>query len=149
MTLPVRYVPLAVALFVVSPAARPADDKADEAVKKFKESLQGKWQMSVRVQDGTTSDVDLVKKRSVTFDGDKYILKDEDKVLAEVTYKVDPSKKPAWFDLTPAEGTPFKGIIKVDGDALTFCISSEDRPDDFKSESGSGRILAEFKRVKK
>jgi uncharacterized protein (TIGR03067 family) len=150
MTLPVRYVPLAVALLVVSPAARAADDKADEALKKFKGMLQGKWQMTVRVQDGEKSDADLVKKRTVTFDGDKYTLKDDDKALAEVPYTVDPSKTPARFDLTPAEGTSWRGVIKVDGDTLTFCIGSEDpRPDDFKSESGTGRILAEFKRVKK
>ena len=138
------------ALAVLGTHARSADDAKDEAVKRFKESLQGKWQMTSRVQDGVPSEAELVKNRTVTFEGDKYTVRDGDKVVGELSYKVDPAKMPAWFDVTPNNTDYAKGIIKLEGDSLTFCVSSEgDRPSDFKSERGDERILVEFKKVKK
>ena len=138
------------ALAVLGTHARPADDAKDEAVKRFKESLQGKWQMTSRVQDGMPSDAALVKNRTVTFEGDKYTVRDGDKVVGELSYKVDPAKKPSWFDVTPNNADFAKGIIKLEGDTLTFCVAGEgDRPSDFKSERGDERIIVEFKKVKK
>ena len=65
-----------VMIAVVVSHARSADDAKDEAVKRFKESLQGKWQMTSRVQDGVPSEAELVKNRTVTFEGDKYTVRD-------------------------------------------------------------------------
>jgi uncharacterized protein (TIGR03067 family) len=138
------------ALAVLGTHARSADDAKDEAVKRFKESLQGKWQMTSRVQDGVPSEAELVKNRTVTFEGDKYTVRDGDKVVGELSYKVDPAKKPSWFDVTPNNADFAKGIIKLEGDTLTFCVAGEgDRPSDFKSERGDERIIVEFKKVKK
>ena len=139
-----------VMIAVVVSHARSADDAKDEAVKRFKESLQGKWQMTSRVQDGVPSEAELVKNRTVTFEGDKYTVRDGERIVGELSYKVDPAKKPAWFDVTPNNADYAKGIIKLEGDSLTFCVASEgDRPSDFKSERGDERILVEFKKVKK
>jgi len=138
------------ALAVTGAHARSADDEKDEAVKKFKEALQGKWQMTARIEDGVPSEAELIKNRTVVFEGDNYTVQDGGKVISELSYKVDPAKKPAWFDVTPKDGTPAKGIIKIDGDTLTFCVVNDgDRPSDFKSERGGGRLLVEFKKVKK
>jgi uncharacterized protein (TIGR03067 family) len=135
-------------LAVLGTHARSADK--DEAVKRFKEALQGKWQMTSRVQDGVPSEAELVKNRTVTFEGDKYIVRDGDKIVGELSYKVDPAKMPALFDVTPNNADYAKGIIKLEGDTLTFCIVSEgDRPSEFKSERGDERILVEFKKLKK
>ena len=139
-----------VMIAVVVSHARSADDAKDEAVKRFKESLQGKWQMTSRVRDGVPSEAELVKNRTVTFEGDKYTVRDGDKIVGELSYKVDPAKMPALFDVTPNNADYAKGIIKLEGDTLTFCVASEgDRPSDFKSERGDERILVEFKKVKK
>jgi uncharacterized protein (TIGR03067 family) len=106
--------------------------------------------MTTRVQDGTPSEKDLIDNRTVTFDGDNYTVKDGDNSVGELTYKLDVSKNPAWFDATIKDGATVKGIIKLDGDTMSFCVDDEStRPDDFKSEKGSGRIHVEFKRVKK
>ena len=138
------------ALAVTGAHARSADDEKDEAVKKFKEALQGKWQMTARIEDGVPSEAELIKNRTVVFEGDNYTVQDGGKVISELSYKVDPAKKPAWFDVTPKDGTPAKGIIKIDGDTLTFCVVNDgDRPSDFKSERGGERLLVEFKKVKK
>src|SRR5262245_10787313 len=136
-------------IFTTTPA-RSADDAKDDTLKRFKESLQGKWQMTSRIEGGASSEAELIKNRTVTFEGDKYTVRDGDKVIGELTYKIDLTKKPAWFDVTLKEGESAKGIIKLDGDTLTFCVGKDgNRPSDFKSESGDERLLAEFKRVKK
>jgi uncharacterized protein (TIGR03067 family) len=138
------------ALAVAGAHGRSADDAKDDAVKRFKDALQGKWQMTSRIQDGVPSEADLVKNRTVTFEGDKYIVRDGDNVIGELTYKVDPAKKPAWFEVTPDGGETVKGIIKLEGDKLTFCVGGDGtRPSEFKSEKGDGRLLGEFKKVKK
>ena len=137
-------------LAVVGIHGRSADDAKEDAVKHFKDALQGKWQMTSRIQDGVPSEADLVKNRTVTFEGDKYIVRDGDNVIGELSYKVDPAKKPSWFDVTPNNADFAKGIIKLEGDTLTFCVAGEgDRPSDFKSERGDERIIVEFKKVKK
>src|SRR5262249_11332178 len=138
------------ALVVAGTHGRSADDAKDDPVKRFKEALQGKWQMTSRIQDGVPSEVDLVKNRTVTFEGDKYTVRDGDEIIGELSYKVDAAKKPAWFDVTLEGGETAKGIIKLEGDKLTFCVGSDGtRPSEFKSEKGDGRLLGEFKKVKK
>src|SRR5262249_24377827 len=148
-----KYVPLGsalIALVVGGPFARSADDAKDADVKRIKEALQGKWQMTSRIQDGVSSEAELVKNRTVTFEGDNYTVRDGETVAGEVTYEVDPAKKPAWFDVTLKGGESAKGIVKLEGDKLTFCIgNNSSRPSEFKSERGDGRLLAEFKKVKK
>jgi uncharacterized protein (TIGR03067 family) len=108
--------------------------------------------MTSRIEDGTPSEAEVIKKRTIVFEGDKYTVKDGATVFAEVTYKLDLSKKPAWLDIDfiSPKYDPDKGIIKVEGDTLTFCLAYGGlRPDDFKSIKGDGRILVEYKRIKK
>ena len=127
------------ALVVAGTTARSADDEKDQAVKRFKDALQGKWQMTSRIQDGVPSEAELIKKRTVTFEGDNYTVRDGVEVVGELSYKVDLAKKPAWFDVTPKDGETAKGIIKLEGDTLTFCVGSDGtRPSDFKSEGAMG-----------
>jgi uncharacterized protein (TIGR03067 family) len=138
------------ALVVGGPHTRSADDAKDEVVKRFKEALQCKWQMTARIQDGVPSEAELIKNRTVTFEGDNYTVRDGVTVVGELSYKVDPAKKPAWLDVTVKDGDSAQGIIKLEGDTLTFCIGNDSsRPSAFKSERGDGRLLVEFKKVKK
>lgn len=138
---------------VLARYARSADDSRDEAVKQFKEKLQGKWQMTSRIEDGVPSDAELVKNRTITVVGDNYTVKDGEKVVSEISYKIDPAKKPAWLDVVPKDAKdadPGKGIIQLEGDTLTFCVGvGLPRPSDFQSKPGEGLLLLEFKRVKK
>src|SRR5262245_5158292 len=149
-----RHVLLASALLALvgaGPPARSTDGEKDKAVKQFKESLQGKWQMTARIQDGVPSEAKLIKNRTVVFVGDGYTVRDGEKSVSELSYKIDPTKKPAWLDVVPKDAKEgYAGIIKLEGDILTFCVApGGPRPTDFKSEKGDGRLLVKFKRVKK
>jgi uncharacterized protein (TIGR03067 family) len=106
--------------------------------------------MTSRIHDGVPSEAELIKNRTVTFEGDTYTVRDGLTVVGELSYKVDPAKKPAWLDVAPKDGDSGKGIIKLEGDTLTFCVVNDgSRPSDFKSERGDGRLLVAFKKVKK
>ena len=149
-----RHVLLASALLALAgagPHAWSAEAEKDKAVKQFKESLQGRWQMTSRIQDGVPSEAKLIKNRTVVFVGDEYTVRDGEKTVSELSYKIDPTKKPAWLDVVPKDAKDGDaGIIKLEGDTLTFCVAlGGPRPTDFKSEKGDGRLLVEFKRVKK
>jgi uncharacterized protein (TIGR03067 family) len=114
--------------------------------------LKGQWQMTSRIESGVPTAPEVIENRTITFDGDKYTVRDGEKVFAEVAYELDLTKKPVWLDITFIfpKADPDKGIIKVEGDTLTFCLAFGGvRPDDFKSDKGDGRILVVYKRIKK
>jgi uncharacterized protein (TIGR03067 family) len=121
----------------------------DDAARQFKGSLQGRWQMISRNENGTPSDAALINNRSITFVGDKYLVKDGEKVIAEPNFTVDLTKTPAWVEVTHSTGDSASGIIKLEGDILTICVGlGSPRPNEFKSEPGDARLLMAFKRVK-
>jgi uncharacterized protein (TIGR03067 family) len=67
------------------------------------------------------------------------------------SYKLDPSKKPKWIDVTLIEdkGTTYKGIYEITGDELKLVWNSsvgEERPEDFNSFGKMGRIYLVLKR---
>ena len=73
----------------------------------------------------------------------------------ELTFKVDPSKKPRAIDLTVAEGPEkgktYHGIYKLEGDTYTICRNVEpgkERPGEFVTRPDSGLMLVVWKRDK-
>ena len=80
-----RTLALLAAVAALSPAggrqARPAEGPKDEAAKKYAESLKGEWQMTSRIDNGEPSPAELVKKRTITFEADRYTVRDGDKVV--------------------------------------------------------------------
>jgi uncharacterized protein (TIGR03067 family) len=129
-----------------------ADDKADaeKELKKF----QGTWTFESVEAGGKKLPTDALKGSTVTFEGDKYTVKNGDAVLQAATLKLDPSKSPKAFDVTVAEG-PNKGTIlgiyEIDGDTLKVCFDPEGkkRPTEFKTAAGSQTTLVVHQRVKK
>jgi uncharacterized protein (TIGR03067 family) len=133
------------------PGAR-ADDKAD--VDKELKKLQGTWTFESVEADGQKLPADQYKGMTVTIEGDKYYVKQGDKVVEAATHKIDPSKSPKTLDAKVTDG-PNKGavylcIYEISGDTLKVCFDPEGkkRPTEFKGESG-GQTLVVHKRVKK
>lgn len=133
----------------------PAEDDKDEALAKYQENLKGSWQLTTLTVNGQKFSEEMIKNRTFIFDGKNYGQIVGDKIVDKKTYKLDPTKKPVWFDITypPVKGKSLeiKGIIKLEGDTLTMCLAPPDgdRPDGFVTKEGDGRGLSEHKRVKK
>src|SRR5262245_66340383 len=88
-----------IVLSVGGPGARSCDDRRVNA-EQFQEALKGEGQMTSRIEDGEPTEEKVVKNRTFVFDAGKYSIRDAGKVRIEATYKIDPTKQPAWFDIT-------------------------------------------------
>ncbi len=129
-----------------------ADDKADD--EKVMKAMQGTWTFESHLMGGEPLPAEKRKTKTITFEGDKFTVKDGDKVVQAGTHKVDTSKKPNAVDATVAEGegkgTAMPGIFGLDGDAMRVCFDTagKDRPDKFASPAKSTMALLVLKRVK-
>jgi uncharacterized protein (TIGR03067 family) len=115
------------------------------------QSVVGEWTVDSRVRGGKpvpgTTNYTTVE---LTADGQLHYRQGTE-IVGTNTYKVDPTKTPAEFDLTVAEGRPpVPGIFKVDKGVLVLCSDrSGTRPTKFESPDGSQVELWTFKRVPK
>jgi uncharacterized protein (TIGR03067 family) len=71
------------------------------------------------------------------------------------TFKLDPAVTPRAIDITfkdgPLKDQTVKGIYRFDGDHFVMCRAAQpdrERPADFSSNAGSGRILVVWRREK-
>jgi uncharacterized protein (TIGR03067 family) len=134
-----------------NPAAEVATQAKDADKKTDKEKLQGAW-IPVSVEKGgrKISEQEIKDKNfEMIFTGDKVTLPAKDVTKQEVTYKLDPSKKPKHIDWMMPNDKLAKGIYLLDGDTLKVCVSEQegdDRPTEFESKEGSKILLMELKR---
>ena len=139
-------------LGVIASDAR-AEEKAD--VEKELKKFQGIWTFASVEAGGKEVPADALKGVTVTFNGDKYTVKNGDAVIQTATQKPDPSKSPKTLDVTvtdgPNKGTVILGIYEIDGDTLKVCFDPEGkkRPTEFKTVADSQVTLVVHKRVKK
>jgi uncharacterized protein (TIGR03067 family) len=141
---------LALALLVGPARADAKDDLAKEM-----KALAGTWEVVKMVHDGVVAPLPPEGSPRVTVKEDgSYAVKAADMALESGVGKIDPAKSPKTLDITPADG-PNKGktllgIYELKGDELRVCWSEpgKDRPADFTSKEGSGRIFITYKRVK-
>jgi RNA polymerase sigma factor (sigma-70 family) len=148
-----------------------------EVAKSDKDQLLGKWLVisckcngEYRREEPWSKDALLVIEEA---DGKlvcKTVFKDRAKVIevfgqgmekwTEATLKLDAHTKPKTLDFTGVHGNgTYLGIYQLDSDTLTLCQSNKpltpaasesgsERPTDFSTKRGDGRILTVYKRQK-
>jgi uncharacterized protein (TIGR03067 family) len=142
---------VAVALLAVSGSLQGGGGK--DEIKGDLKKLQGTWKFIVHEMDGKSLPKEDVAKTTITFVGDKWTVKQDDKVVQGGTHKLDSSKKPGQVDAVITEGEgkggTMTGIYELTKDKLKVCfdIKGKERPTTFSSEGG--RMLAVIERQKK
>jgi uncharacterized protein (TIGR03067 family) len=131
-------------------------DAKEEAVEKALQAFKGTWRMSSKEEDGKKFSEEEIKDLILTHDGaGKCSVRRGDKVIAEATVKLDPTKKPKTIEIAFTEGDhkgkTVLGIYEIEGDTFRVCVAppGDGRPATFSAEAGSGRILNVYKREKK
>jgi len=121
----------------------------DDVLKK----IQGRWQFTEHVMGGKPAPADQLKKMIITFERDKFTVRDGDTVMQAGTHKFDPSKTPTTVDckITEGEGkdTTMLGIFELKDDTIRVCFdpTGKERPTSFDAK-GENIFTAVVKRVK-
>jgi uncharacterized protein (TIGR03067 family) len=115
--------------------------------------LQGTWQFTAFERDGKAKPPDEVAKMKITFTGDKWVVREDGKVIQAGTHKFDPTKKPGQVDAAVTEGedkgSTMLGIYELKGDQMRVCFDPQgkQRPTSFNSKAGL--LTATVQRQKK
>jgi len=134
--------------------AVPALAQDTDAVARDLKQLQGEWKAVSADKDGQPPPADVLENLRMTFTKDKILvhIKDERK---EVSFKIDPGKKPKAIDVTPAEGPQagkvVPGIYEVTGETLRLAFAEGDnakRPESFTPKAGSNLTVLTLKKMK-
>jgi uncharacterized protein (TIGR03067 family) len=144
-------------LFVSLAAVTLSTVRAEEsdAVKKDLALLQGEWSMVSGSADAQPMPEEMRKQMKRVCKGNETTTTMGEQVFLKAKITIDPSKKPKAidYDMTggPNAGKKQLGIYEVDGDTFKACFAKpgDDRPTDFTSKPGEGRLLSVWKREKK
>jgi uncharacterized protein (TIGR03067 family) len=117
------------------------------------DALDGEWQLIAQLEDGQAPDADFIKDRTITFQSNKWAIRDRGEVTAEGTFSIDRSRRPARLVLSSVEaGLPHRliGVIQVEDGVLTYCLAKDGvYPDKFESKQGDRRTLAQYSKKTK
>ena len=115
---------------------------ADDA-KKDLAKLQGTWSYASFVDPNHDKmPAEQLKKMSITFAGDKWTIKEDDRVVVWGTQKLDPSRTPHEIDSLimdgEGKGTTMLGIYEFHGDTFRVCFdpTGKERPTSFTPKIG-------------
>jgi uncharacterized protein (TIGR03067 family) len=136
----------AAAIAFLSMQSARADKK--KAVKDEK-AILGTWTVESYQEGGQKAAKEVIETLSVVFSADGKMKAIQGEKEQELTWKLDPGKKPKQFSVTNDKGREVLGIYKLDGDTLTVCWArGGDRPDEFASKKGTSVVLQVLKRQK-
>ena len=123
---------------------------AQDGAKGDHENIQGTWKVVSAEDSGRKPPAEAIKNLKWVITKEKITYKFGDKTT-EWSYKLDPTKKPKWIDLTEGEHTTL-GIYELEGDNLTICFPEGrkgERSTAFESKPNSvNDILILLKREK-
>ena len=128
--------------------------RADDKSKLDPEKLIGTWSYVSGERNGEKSDVDRLKKGSVTVTKETFTLKSEEATFV-MKYTLDTKKSPCAIEIEISEGpqgqgSKSKGIIELNGDEMKLCyVAMEgDAPKEFAAKKDSGHHYFVLKRKK-
>ena len=127
----------------------------DDANKRDLEKMQGDWACGSMVVDGAKSSDDEAQSLFRTIKGSTYTVYLFSKPVGRYTFKLDAGKRPKTIDVTATgaggAAKQMQGIYEIDGDRWTICLGApgKDRPNEFRSEEGSGTQLSVWEREHK
>ena len=148
---------LAIVSLFAGARSQAADGGANEgAVAKDLEAFRGTWRLISKEVDGKKFSDAEIKDVIMTNDGSgRASVRRGDKVLAEGTVKLGPTKSPKTIDVTFTEGErkgqTARGVYEIEGDTFRVCVAraGDERPVELSAKAGSGRTLVVYKREKK
>ena len=115
--------------------------------------IQGTWKFASQEVDGKSRTKDELAKQTITFEGDKWTVRRDGKVIQAGTHKFGPDKKPPQVDAVVTEGedkgNTMLGIYELKADTMKVCFDpkGKERPADFIGKAG--RMTAVVEREKK
>jgi uncharacterized protein (TIGR03067 family) len=142
---------VAMATFVAGAALLAVGQGDEEALKKEKARLEGKWKIA-RVQTGQGDD-DKLKDGVVTFHKDGTLELNHGGETKKADYKLNVAAKPKEIDIAP-EGDAtkaMKAIYKIEKDTLKICLIEDPngtRPTEFATKDGEKIVLVTLEKVK-
>ena len=114
-------------------------------------ALQGSWRITKMATNGEYLPEDKVNTEArLVLDGNKYIMRQGDRVRNEWTFTVDSSKNPK--QLLVSRGVSngkerFSYLIyKIEGDTLTTKAGSNSFPTDFSTDTDRGSYVTVYQR---
>ena len=134
-------------ILILSAGLLLAADAKDDVAAEIKK-LEGTWIVESFESKGKVSDKEKGQEFIVT--ADKMGLKKPNGKIEEVSYTIDPAKKPKVIDLSAGKEM-IPGIYELDGDTLKICFAedSKDRPTEFATKEDNRNRLMVLKRQKK
>jgi RNA polymerase sigma factor (sigma-70 family) len=132
-----------------------AQDNAKESYQVFVElaapEIQGKWKVTKVHINGKHLPQEMSEKQTWTIEGDTIAIQYEDGSSEKLTFRLDPTKKPAEIDLNysdrPYKETTFHGIYEtwnqplVEGGFLEICFTADERPKHFDEHPGRRLVV--------
>jgi uncharacterized protein (TIGR03067 family) len=114
------------------------------------EKLKGTWKATSVQKDGADHPEYVRAGMQTVFTDNSMTISVGDDAAAKTNsfYRLDPTKNPKEIDLIDSSGQPSgKGIYALDGDKLTLCTSTADRPTSLATKQGDGLQLVVLKRA--
>jgi uncharacterized protein (TIGR03067 family) len=116
--------------------------------------LEGEWTMLSGAQSGQPMPKDWHKFAKRTATGNRITVTMNGQVMLDVRFTVNRESDPKAIDYVvaagPAIGKRQYGIYRLDGETLTTAIAAlgDPRPADFRTQTGDGRLVTSWRRVK-
>jgi len=145
---------LIVGLIVLMTASLAAGETSKpDSLKKDLDGIQGTWKLVALEADGEQAPAEIVAALKLVFKDDTLTFAPGEPGFTNYKFKLDPTTRPASFDLThadgPNSGQTEKGIYSLAGDRLKICLGKPDkRPSEFTTKAKSGQSMYVLERKK-